>query len=69
MLFRFSLKHEAAAQAVRILGAKRGADAAARLWVDAIIRPQDTRAALITAIEVAAHEPHIPEFRTGVLQC
>jgi 3-methylcrotonyl-CoA carboxylase beta subunit len=43
--------------------------AAARLWVDAIIRPQDTRAALITALDVAAHDPHVPEFRTGVLQC
>ena len=43
--------------------------AAARLWVDAIIRPQDTRAALITALDVAAHNPHVPEFRTGVLQC
>jgi acetyl-CoA carboxylase carboxyltransferase component len=43
--------------------------AAARLWVDAIIRPADTRAALVTALEVAAHDPHVPEFRTGVLQC
>ena len=42
---------------------------AARLWVDAIIRPQDTRAALVAALDVAAHNPHVPEFRTGVLQC
>ena len=42
--------------------------AAARLWVDAIIRPQDTRAALITALDVAAHNPDVPEFKTGVLQ-
>jgi 3-methylcrotonyl-CoA carboxylase beta subunit len=42
--------------------------AAARLWLDAIIRPQDTRAALITALDVAAHNPDVPEFRTGVLQ-
>jgi acetyl-CoA carboxylase carboxyltransferase component len=42
--------------------------AAARLWVDAIIRPQDTRAALITALDVAAHNPDLPPFRTGVLQ-
>jgi acetyl-CoA carboxylase carboxyltransferase component len=42
--------------------------AAARLWVDAIIRPQDTRAALITALDIAAHNPEVPEFRTGVLQ-
>jgi 3-methylcrotonyl-CoA carboxylase beta subunit len=43
--------------------------AAARLWVDAIIRPQDTRAAITTALEVAAHNPHVAEFKTGVLQC
>ncbi|HZJ72380.1 MAG TPA: carboxyl transferase domain-containing protein, partial [Planctomycetota bacterium] len=42
--------------------------AAARLWVDAIIRPQDTRAALIAALDVAAHNPDVPEFKTGVLQ-
>jgi acetyl-CoA carboxylase carboxyltransferase component len=43
--------------------------AAARLWVDAIIRPQDTRAALTAALEVAAQNPHVAEFKTGVLQC
>jgi acetyl-CoA carboxylase carboxyltransferase component len=43
--------------------------AAARLWVDAIIRPQDTRAAITAALEVAAHNPHVAEFKTGVLQC
>jgi 3-methylcrotonyl-CoA carboxylase beta subunit len=43
--------------------------AAARLWVDAIIRPQETRAAITAALEVAAHNPHVPEFKTGVLQC
>jgi acetyl-CoA carboxylase carboxyltransferase component len=42
--------------------------AAARLWVDAIIRPQDTRAALIAGLDVAAHDPVLPPFRTGVLQ-
>jgi acetyl-CoA carboxylase carboxyltransferase component len=42
--------------------------AAARLWVDAIIPPADTREALITALDVAALNPHVPEFRTGVLQ-
>jgi acetyl-CoA carboxylase carboxyltransferase component len=42
--------------------------AAARLWVDAIIPPADTREALITALDVAAHNPVLPEFRTGVLQ-
>jgi acetyl-CoA carboxylase carboxyltransferase component len=42
--------------------------AAARLWVDAIIDPAHTREALITALEAAALNPEIREFRTGVLQ-
>jgi len=42
--------------------------AAARLWVDAIIDPAHTREALIVALEAAALNPDIAEFRTGVLQ-
>jgi 3-methylcrotonyl-CoA carboxylase beta subunit len=42
--------------------------AAARLWVDAIIDPARTREALIAALESAALNPEIPEFKTGVLQ-
>ena len=42
--------------------------AAARLWVDAIIDPAHTREALITALEAAALNPEIREFKTGVLQ-
>jgi 3-methylcrotonyl-CoA carboxylase beta subunit len=42
--------------------------AAARLWVDAIIDPARTREALIEAIESAALNPEIREFKTGVLQ-
>ena len=42
--------------------------AAARLWVDAIIDPAHTREALIQALEVAALNPQVPEFKTGVLQ-
>ena len=42
--------------------------AAARLWVDAIIDPAHTRDALIWALEAAALNPEIREFRTGVLQ-
>jgi acetyl-CoA carboxylase carboxyltransferase component len=42
--------------------------AAARLWVDAIIDPAHTRDVLITALEAAALNPEIPEFKTGVLQ-
>jgi 3-methylcrotonyl-CoA carboxylase beta subunit len=42
--------------------------AAARLWVDAIIDPAHTREALIEALDAAALNPKIPEFKTGVLQ-
>jgi 3-methylcrotonyl-CoA carboxylase beta subunit len=42
--------------------------AAARLWVDAIIDPTQTREALIWAIEAAALNPDVREFKTGVLQ-
>jgi 3-methylcrotonyl-CoA carboxylase beta subunit len=42
--------------------------AAARLWVDAIIDPARTREALIEALESAALNPDVPEFKTGVLQ-
>ena len=42
--------------------------AAARLWVDALIDPAETRDALIWALEAAALNPEIGEFRTGVLQ-
>jgi 3-methylcrotonyl-CoA carboxylase beta subunit len=42
--------------------------AAARLWVDAIIDPAQTRQALIEALDAAALNPDVPEFRTGVLQ-
>lgn len=42
--------------------------AAARLWVDAILDPRDTRAVLARCLEACAANPEIPEFRTGVLQ-
>ena len=42
--------------------------AAARLWVDAIIDPAETRDALVWALEAAALNPDVPEFKTGVLQ-
>ena len=42
--------------------------AAARLWVDAIIDPAQTREALICALEAAALNPEVKEFKTGVLQ-
>ncbi len=42
--------------------------AAARLWVDAIIDPARTRDVLIWALEAAALNSDIKEFKTGVLQ-
>ncbi len=42
--------------------------AAARLWVDGIIDPAQTREALIWALEAAALNPEVREFKTGVLQ-
>ena len=42
--------------------------AAARLWVDGILDPARTREALARSLACAAMDPHIPEFRTGVLQ-
>jgi acetyl-CoA carboxylase carboxyltransferase component len=41
--------------------------AAARLWVDAILDPAQTREALIWALEAAALNPIVKEFKTGVL--
>jgi acetyl-CoA carboxylase carboxyltransferase component len=41
---------------------------AARLWIDKIIDPMETRAAITTALEAAALNPDVPEFKVGVLQ-
>ena len=42
--------------------------AAARMWVDAVVRPEDTRTALMTALEVATRYDDGRAFKTGVLQ-
>src|SRR5699024_4585218 len=42
--------------------------AAARLWVDAIINPAETRDQISNAIAAANHNPDINEFKTGVIQ-
>jgi len=42
--------------------------AAARLWLDAIIDPAQTRDALIWSLNAASLNTHVPEFKTGVLQ-
>ena len=41
---------------------------AARLWIDKIIDPIETRAAIVEALEAAALNPDVPEFKVGVLQ-
>ena len=42
--------------------------AAARLWVDAIVQPADTRAALLEALAVATRHDDGRPFKTGVFQ-
>ena len=41
---------------------------AARLWIDRIIDPIDTREAITRALEAAALNPEVAEFSVGVLQ-
>jgi acetyl-CoA carboxylase carboxyltransferase component len=41
---------------------------AARLWIDKIIDPAETRQALIIALEAAALNPEVANFNVGVLQ-
>ena len=42
--------------------------AAARLWVDGIIDPVETRGIISRGIEIASNNPDIPRFNPGVLQ-
>jgi acetyl-CoA carboxylase carboxyltransferase component len=42
--------------------------AAARLWVDAIIDPADTRKVIAEGLKAAAHNTDLPAFNTGVIQ-
>jgi acetyl-CoA carboxylase carboxyltransferase component len=41
---------------------------AARLWIDKIIDPAETREAIVTALEAASLNPELPKFSVGVLQ-
>jgi acetyl-CoA carboxylase carboxyltransferase component len=41
---------------------------AARLWVDEIIDPAETRKVISEGINAANHNPHMKEFKTGVFQ-
>ena len=42
--------------------------AAARLWVDEVILPLETRDRLIRALEACAQNPHVDELKLGVFQ-
>src|SRR5688500_17345160 len=42
--------------------------AAARLWVDGLIDPVETRTIISQSLEAANHNPDVPEFKTGVIQ-
>lgn len=42
--------------------------AAARLWVDAVIDPAETRRWISLGIEMADHNPDLPPFNPGILQ-
>ena len=42
--------------------------AAARLWVDAIIDPLDTRKIISMGIEMASHKPITTDYKVGVMQ-
>ncbi len=42
--------------------------AAARLWVDGIIDPLDTRMIISTGIEMASHEQNVKPYNVGVIQ-
>jgi 3-methylcrotonyl-CoA carboxylase beta subunit len=41
---------------------------AARLWIDKIIDPMETRQAITQALEAASLNPEVPEFKVGILQ-
>ncbi len=42
--------------------------AAARLWVDGVIDPRETRSIISLGIEAANHNPDIPRYNVGVIQ-
>jgi len=42
--------------------------AAARLWVDGIVDPLETRGQISRGIEMATCNPDIPKFNPGVIQ-
>ena len=42
--------------------------AAARMWIDEIIDPRETRNVLIRSLQIVAHQTRMPEPKFGVLQ-
>ena len=42
--------------------------AAARLWIDGIVDPADTRQIISHCIQIASNNPNIPKFNPGVIQ-
>jgi len=42
--------------------------AAARLWVDGIIEPSQTRDVVSAGLSLASHNPEVPKFNPGVIQ-
>ncbi|NCQ19206.1 MAG: acyl-CoA carboxylase subunit beta, partial [Ignavibacteria bacterium] len=42
--------------------------AAARLWIDEIINPTETRIIISTSLSAANNNPEMPEFKVGVIQ-
>jgi acetyl-CoA carboxylase carboxyltransferase component len=42
--------------------------AAARMWIDEIIDPRETRNVIIRSLEIVAHQTKMPEPKFGVLQ-
>jgi len=42
--------------------------AAARLWIDDIVDPANTRQIISRCISIASNNPQIPKFNPGVIQ-
>ena len=42
--------------------------AAARMWIDEIIDPRETRNVIIRSLQIVAHQTRMPEPKFGVLQ-
>ena len=52
----------------RVVCLRSGGEVRFTLWVDAVVLPEETRAALVTAMEIATRHDDGRAFKTGVLQ-